>query len=308
MAHTIYDNYYLSNEVEDQFNSHLNLQQFCKVDNSLVGTAGMLRKVNVYSATSGTEKLAMGAGNTKSIEVSYKDREHRIVMAQNKFAYYDEQEMTDPMLVPTGMKHMGTDMFNHVNGDIYGEFLKAPKVVVTDTVGFDSFVDAIASLNVDGTDNDPNKITPMTFAFVNAVDVAELRKSLKDDLKYVEAYARAGYIGTVAGVNIFTKKDAKKGTIVIATKEAVTIFNKQGVEVEKKRDPDKRHNEIFSRKYYLVALTDETKAVRVLKGAAELTKDTSVLPDKVYYAKTETGYIVGKPTANPKTEGFYEIK
>lgn len=25
MAHTIYDNFYLSNEVEDQFNSHLNL-------------------------------------------------------------------------------------------------------------------------------------------------------------------------------------------------------------------------------------------------------------------------------------------
>lgn len=27
MAHNIYDNFYLSNEVEDQFNSHLDLQQ-----------------------------------------------------------------------------------------------------------------------------------------------------------------------------------------------------------------------------------------------------------------------------------------
>ena len=51
MAHKIYDNFYLSNEVEDQFNSHLNLQQFCTVDNSLVGTAGMKRKINVYRAT-----------------------------------------------------------------------------------------------------------------------------------------------------------------------------------------------------------------------------------------------------------------
>ena len=40
MAHKIYDNFYLSNEIEDQFNSHLDLQQFCTVDNSLVGTAG----------------------------------------------------------------------------------------------------------------------------------------------------------------------------------------------------------------------------------------------------------------------------
>lgn len=52
MAHKIYDNFYLSNEVEDQFNSHLDLQQFCTVDNSLVGTAGMKRKINVYKATS----------------------------------------------------------------------------------------------------------------------------------------------------------------------------------------------------------------------------------------------------------------
>ena len=36
MAHTIYDNFYLSNEVEDQYNSHLDLQQFCTVDNSLL--------------------------------------------------------------------------------------------------------------------------------------------------------------------------------------------------------------------------------------------------------------------------------
>ena len=65
MAHKIYDNFYLSNEIEDQFNSHLDLQQFCTVDNSLVGTPGMLRKINVYSATSGTEKLDMGQGNTR---------------------------------------------------------------------------------------------------------------------------------------------------------------------------------------------------------------------------------------------------
>ena len=84
MAHKIYDNFYLSNEIEDQFNSHLDLQQFCTVDNSLVGTPGMLRKINVYSATSGTEKLDMGQGNTKDIEVSYKQKEYRIKLAQNR--------------------------------------------------------------------------------------------------------------------------------------------------------------------------------------------------------------------------------
>lgn len=109
MANKVYDNFWLSNEIEDQYKSHLDLQQFCTVDNSLVGTAGMLRKVNVYSATDGTEKLAVTKGNTKSIEVIYSEKEYRILLAQNRFKYYDEQAMTDPMLVPTG-----TDRKRHV--------------------------------------------------------------------------------------------------------------------------------------------------------------------------------------------------
>ena len=141
MAHKIYDNFYLSNEVEDQFNSHLDLQQFCTVDNSLVGTAGMKRKINVYKATAGTEKLKMGEGNTKSIEVSFTPEEYEIQLAQNKFQYYDEQEMTDPMLVPVGTRHMGTDMFNTVNGDVYGEFKKATMVVPTAKIDFAAFVE-----------------------------------------------------------------------------------------------------------------------------------------------------------------------
>ncbi len=61
MAHKIYDNFVLANEIEDQYNSMLNLQQFCKIDNDLVGTPGMIKKINVYKATDGTEKLAMDA-------------------------------------------------------------------------------------------------------------------------------------------------------------------------------------------------------------------------------------------------------
>ena len=70
MAHTIYDNFFLSNEAEDQFNSHLDLTQFCTVDTSLEGVAGMKRIINVYKATNGTEKLGVGEGKSKTIEVS----------------------------------------------------------------------------------------------------------------------------------------------------------------------------------------------------------------------------------------------
>ena len=121
------------------------------------------------------------------------------------------------MLVPVGTRHMGTDMFNTVNGDVYGEFKKATMVVPTAKIDFAAFVDAVANLNIESTDNQPEKVAPQTFAFVHPGDTAELRKNLAEDLKYVEAFARAGYIGTVGGVNIYTKKDATKGTIVVAT-------------------------------------------------------------------------------------------
>ena len=153
----------------------------------------------------------------------------------------------------------------------------------------------------------------MAFAFVNPSDVAALRKSLKDELKYVEAFARTGYVGTVAGVNIYTKKDAVKGTIVVAVNGAVTLFNKKGVEVEQpQRDADDaniRLNTIFSRKYYIAALTDERKAVKIVQGTAAVTNDTSAQDGKVYYEASGLGFVKAEvpKSGNPKTLGLYEI-
>ena len=263
MAHTIYENFVLANQIEDQYNSYLDLMTFCTVDNSLVGTPGMIKKINVYTATDGTEKLAMGAGNTKDIEVSYTEQEYKILLAQNRFKYFDEQEMTDPMVVETGMRHAAVDMFNHVNADIFAEFNKATLEHAATTPDFACFVDAASKLNVKSLEN----IEGLNlFAFVNPLDMGKVRKAPKDDLKYVEAFAKQGYVGTVAGISLFTKADAVENTIVIANREAVTLFNKRGVEVEQDRNGDIRQNTIWSRKYYLAALTDATKAVKITLG------------------------------------------
>ena len=263
-THEIYDNFVLANEIEDQYNSKLDLVRFCTVDNSLVGVAGDTKKIHVYRATNGTEKLKMGQGNTKNIEVSYVPEEYKIQLAQNRFPYYDEEVMVDPMVVPVGLRHMATDMFNTIQADIFEEFNKATLTVHTGgankPITFDSFVDAVALLDLEDIEG------VEIFAFVNPTEMANLRKTLKDDLKYVEAFVRSGYVGTVAGVNIYTKRDAETGTIVLGTKEAVTLFNKKGVEVEQERDANHRLNEIYSRKYYLAALTDATKAVKIVRG------------------------------------------
>lgn len=303
MANTTYSNFFLSNEVEDQYNSHLDLQQFCTVDNSLTGTAGMTRKIHVYKATSGTEKLTKGQGNTKSIEASFTEKEYTILLAQNRFDYYDEEAMTDPMIVTTGMQFAGTDLFNTENADIYAAYKSAKMAFVTSSLGFDAFVDAAAMMNLENLEG------VNIFGFINPSDMAKVRKALKDDLKYVEAFAKNGYVGTVGGINIYAKKDADTGKITIATKQAVTLFNKKGTEVEQQRDGNTRKNSIFTRKYYFAAMTNETKAVMIFTGSAAVSEDTSVTAGKDYYVKSGLGYVKVTPGASdaPKTKGWYEI-
>lgn len=257
MANKIYDNFVLANEIEDQYKSRLDLIRFCTIDNSLTGAAGMLKKINVYSATDGVEKLGMGEGNSKYIETTFAPQEYRIQLAQGQFRYFDEELMTDPTAVETGIRHLTTDMFNTINADIFAEFNKATLAVEASAPDFAAFADMGAKLNVENLEGIEK------FAFVSPADMAKVRKALKDELKYVEAFAKGGYVGTVAGWNLYTKKDAVAGTIVGGTREAVTLFNKKGTEVEQDRDIDKRRNDVVARKYYVAALTDYTKAVKL---------------------------------------------
>ena len=259
-THKAYENFVLEAHIKDQLDSKLDLLQFCTVDNSLVGVAGDKKIVRLYSATNATEKLAMGDGNTKNIEATYEDVEYTIQLAQNRFPYYDEELMKDPKVVETGLNHSAVDMANTIQGDVYAEFAKATLAVENANFSFDNFVDAVALMNFENVED------VEIFAFVAPADMAAIRKALKDDLKYVEAYVRQGYIGTVAGVNLYTKANATPGTILGGTKEAVKMFHKTGVEVEQERDANIRLNEVYTRKYYVAALADAGKCFKIVKA------------------------------------------
>lgn len=260
MANKTYPNQVLENRFEDQYSSKLDLMQFCTVDDSLVGVAGDKKVINTYTATNGTEVLEMGEGNTKDIEVSYEAKEYTIELLQNRFSYYDEEEMRDPLIVEKGLQHGVVDMFNTANKKAMAEFNKASITVPVTAFNFDAFVDGAAMLPFEGED-------VAAFALCHKNDVKEIRKALKDDLKYVEAYVRTGYIGTINGVSIYTSNEATEGTIVLATKKAVTYFRKKGTEVEQDRNPDTRKNQVWHRQIGIFAFTDATQAVKLTKGA-----------------------------------------
>lgn len=260
MANKTYPNHVLENKFEDQYVTKLDLMPFCTIDDSLVGVAGDVVKIATYTATDGTEVLAMGEGNTKDIEVSYEEQPYTIELLQNRFSYFDEEAMRDPKIVEKGLEHGVVDMFNTAMKKAIAEFGKATLSAPVSKFDFDAFVDGAALF-----DNELGELS--IFALVHKDDLAEIRKNLKDSLQYVEAFARTGYVGSVNGINVYQSNIATKGTIILATKKAVTYFRKKGTEVEQGRNGDTRKNQVWHRQYGVFAFTDATQAVKIVKNA-----------------------------------------
>lgn len=258
MAHAIYQNFVLENKLEDLLTTHIDMNQFATQDTSLVEEAGMTKKINQYTSTGNVEDLAMGAGNTQEIEVSFTQVPYTVGVTQGRFAYYDEQEMTDPMVVDAGLYGLATRMTNDLTAKIIAELDKATLTYDASATGltFNAIVDAIAKFPHEDAEDG-------LFILINRADLAGLRKNLKDELKYVEAFARTGYIGSVCGVPVYVSDAVPAKKAFLATKEAVTVFTKKGSETEQERDANIRKNTVYARKVMLVALTDATRVVEI---------------------------------------------
>lgn len=258
MAHKVYENVILSNKINDILTTKVNLNNYLTVDTSLAEGAGMKKVINTYTSTGNVEELAMGAGNSTEIEVNFVPAEYEVKTYQGKFAFYDEQEMQDPMVVDTGLQHSADSMVNTFTALAVAEYEKATIKHTATEWGFDTVVDAIAKLNLEDESN--------LFMLVSPAEQAEIRKALADNLKYSEGFVRTGYIGSVCGVPVIVSKAIPAGKAYLATKEAVTVFIKKDTETEYDRDADKRHNMYWVRKFGIVALTDATKVCAITIG------------------------------------------
>lgn len=255
MAHTVYENVVLSNKINDILTTQIDLNNYMTIDTSMTESAGMKKVINTYTASGNVEELGMGEGNSTEITVSFTPTEYEVKTYQGKFAFYDEQEMTDPMVVDVGLEGSAKTMINTFTTKAIDEFKKATLVQSATAWGFEVIVDAIAKMNLESEEG--------LFLLISPADQAKFRKALKDDLKYSEGFVRTGYIGSVCGVPVIVSKAVPAGTGFLATKEAVSVFIKKDTETEYERDADKRNNTYWIRKVAVVALTDATKVVKI---------------------------------------------
>ena len=269
MSNTVFSNKVIEAKAKDLLTTAINARSLMTIDNSLAGTAGMIKTINTYTYTGTAEEVAAGAGNTASNRgsIAYVGKDYTVKMVQQAFDYLDEDFMKDNLIVDMGIKGATQVMTNKMTSDFYSalaeqnsgsELVKGVTFAKGGALNYDVIVDAISELNLE----DESKI----FIVIPNAWKAALRKD--EDYKSARQgeVIYNGQVGAIAGIPVIATK-ALTDKAYVMTNEAVTLFIKKDVEVEQDRDVDKRKNSIYLRDCYVCALTDATKACKISEAA-----------------------------------------
>ena len=268
MANTVFDNKVISSYAKEVLNTIISARNLMTIDTELPEKPGQVRTVNAYTYTGQVQELAEGVGNSQTSTIAYVGKDYRVKTNQQKFSYTDEQIMKDDKVlgyaVDGAAKAMANKMFDDFLAALATTDSGTPLVPVVTFAkggkfGYTTVVDAIAEMELEN-END-------LFLLVGPDYLAQIRK----DANYIAARAGGvvygGEVGSVCGVRIVLSKKIS-GCAYLMTKAAVTCFLKQDVEAATERDEDTRTTDMFLRAYYIVALTDATKAVKITEAAS----------------------------------------
>lgn len=269
MANTVYSNKVIEAKAKDILSTKINARSMMTIDDSLVGTAGMVKTINTYTYTGTAEEVAAGAGNTSRGSIAYLGKDYTVKMVQQAFDYLDEDFMKDNVIVDMGIQGATSVMSNKMTSDFYSalatvssgstELVQKVTFPKGKEISYDAIVDAISALNVEDESG--------VFVIIPNAWKAALRKDADYKAARMGEVVYNGQVGTIAGIPVVATK-ALTGKAYVLTKEAVTLFLKKDVEVEQDRDADKRKNSIYLRDCYVCALTDATKACKIVEAAS----------------------------------------
>ena len=275
MPNTLFANKVIESKATDLLSTKLNHRSLMTIDTELQGSEGMTKTINTYTYAGEAEILGVGVGSTegKRGSISYVGKDYTVNCVQEAFDYFDEDFMKDSNVVDMGVKGATDVMTNFLTSKFYEALAtkQAEQELVGKTefakggaISYDVVVDAIADMKVE----DESKLV--------LVLPTEWKADIRKDTDYKAAQLGEvvynGQVGTIAGIPVVCTKalnaaGSNKAKAYLLTPEAVTLFIKKNVEVEQDRDKDKRLNSIYLREYYICALTDATKARKIVEAA-----------------------------------------
>lgn len=257
MANTVFANKVIEAKAKDLLTTSLNTRSLMSVDNTLTGSAGMTKTINVYTYTGTAEELEAGAGNTNRGSISYVGTDYKVKRVQQTFDYLDDDFLQDDTIVDNMLKGANQVMVNKMTADFIAECAKASLSHTAGAFGYDAIVDGIAKLNIE----DESKL----FIVIPNAWKADLRKDEDYKSARMGEVVYNGQVGTVAGIPVIATK-ALNDAAYVMTNEAVKLFMKKDVEVEQDRDVETKTNTVVLSTYYICALADATKICKVAIG------------------------------------------
>ena len=254
---TVYENKIIEAKAKDLLITSVNTRNLMTVDSTLAETAGMTKTINVYTYTGTAEELAAGAKNTNRGSIAYVGTDYKVKRVQQVFDYLDDDFYQDNTIVDNMLKGANQVMVNKMTEDFIGECGKANLTHSAAEFTYDAIVDAIAKLKLE----DESKL----FLVIPTAWKADLRK----DPDYVAArmgeVVYNGQVGTVCGIPVIAS-NAVEDEAYLMTAEAVKLFMKKDVIIEQARDVEAKKNTVVLTTYYIVALADATKIVKITKA------------------------------------------
>lgn len=166
--------------------------------------------------------------------------------------------MKDSNCVDMSLKGANQLMVNEMTGDFYTEAAKASLEHEDAVFGYNTIVDAIQKMNVE----DESKL----FVVIPNAWKADIRKDEDYKAARMGEVIYNGQVGTICGIPVIAT-NALTDVAYIMTTEAVKLFMKKDVEVEQNRDIETKTNTVVLASYYICALVDDTKIVKVRKTA-----------------------------------------
>lgn len=275
MSNTVFANKIIESKATDLLSTKINHRSLMTIDTELQGSEGMTKTINTYTYTGEAEILGVGVGSTtgKRGSVSYVGKDYTVQCVQEAFDYFDEDFMKDSNVVDMGVNGATDVMTNFLTSKFYEalatkqntqELVGKTEFAKGGAISYDTIVDTIADMKVE----DESKLV-----LVLPTDwKADIRKDSDYKAAQLGEVIYNGQIGTIAGIPVVCTKvlNATTGNpakAYLLTPEAVTLFIKKNVEVEQDRNKDKRLNSIYLREYYICALTDATKARKIVEAA-----------------------------------------
>ena len=261
-----YSNEVIENAIKSALITKLDINRFLTPDYDLVENPGMKKSIHRYTIAEGSdvESLARGEGNDVLIEAQMNAYDYTVARTQGTIKYFDDDLFTDPALIDSKVRFLTEQMVNSFTKRAIAEFNKSENICeISGSYNFQDLANALGKYTAE------YETTEGLFWLANQKLDAKIRKTLGDDLKYVEDYIRTGAIGTVLGVPMYLSKAVPEGLIFLASRDAVKAFIKRSLNVEQSRNIEYKENTLVAATYDVVALVDETKCVVIGPAQAE---------------------------------------